>query len=265
MKIIPAFFAAVALLAVAGYTARLAPQPEYPRVNEIQYSSENALEDAAFLSMGLRRLCADINFIRLMQYYGRAEGGDFVIADCECSDPNHKHEHRPAKPVTSEDIRFNEYQMYGFSPYAASPHEGGKYNEIQSRALHILSLDPYFSYSALYASGALAFNLNRTEEALSVLFYAKQYRPRDWKYDSYIAAIGYSKADAPDKVADALDNAVREPDCPAMLKQQAAYLNKKLGRLRRAYEIYADIYAHSPDEYYRNNARQQMEQLRKFL
>ncbi|MFA5162884.1 MAG: hypothetical protein WC421_11665 [Elusimicrobiales bacterium] len=255
----PVFLAGALVLAAAGYAARLSPGPQYPRAAEIRYAGDSALEDAAFLSMGLRRLCADINFIRLMQYYGRAEEGRYVFHDHEHEHDGH---HAPDRPITAEDIRYNEYSMYGLSVYAASGFEGGNFPQISRRALHILSLDPYFSYAALYAAGALAFNLNRADEALEILAYAKQYNPRDWKYDSYAAAIGYSKAGDPAKTADTLDLAVREPDCPTMLKQQTAFLNKKLGRWRRAYEIYADIRAHSQDPYYIRNAEEQMAQLR---
>ncbi|MDD2773806.1 MAG: hypothetical protein PHP45_08945 [Elusimicrobiales bacterium] len=241
-----AFVFAAAMLALAGYVSRLSPRPDYPQADAIKSTAESGLEDASLLSMGFRRLAADVNFIRLLQYYAQPE---------EPSGGRLRQEGKDGKQAKV----FSEYYVYGLAEAPDNDHfEGGVYAELKTRAMHLLSLDPYFSYAALYAAGALAFNVNRPAEALDVLFYAKQYRPAEWKYDSYIAAIGYSKAGDPARVADVLDKAVSSPDCPAMLKQQAAFFNKKIGRNRRAYEIYEDIYLHSKDEFYVRNAARQM-------
>ena len=241
-------------LAVAGYTARLAVRPDYPQANQLNPTPGTDLEDAAFISGGLRLLAADINFIRLLQYYGRIDKtGHYELDADEVTDGN--------ATLKKEDLKYNEYNMYGLTKYALSGFEGGTYHEIKARTMHILGLNPYSTYAALYSAGVLAFNLNRPDEALDVLFTARRYRPSEGKYNAYIAGIGYSKAKDPQKGADALDQSVREPDCPALLKQQVAFLNKKLGRYDRAMQIYADIEKNATDPYYVNNARHQIEQL----
>jgi hypothetical protein len=247
---------ALATILFAGAASRAIPRPDYPQADKINPAPGTELEDAAFLGMGLRQLAADINFIRLLQYYGRIdETGNYEM------DPDEVKNGSAA--LSPDELKYNEYYMYGLTKYALSGFDGGIYREMKSRTLHIIALNPYSTYAPLYSAGALAFNLDRPDEALDVLFAAKRYLPDEWKYNAYIAAIGYSKAKDPRKVADALDKTVGEPDCPALLKQQAAFLNKKIGRYARALEIYEDIERTAADPYYVNNAKHQIEQLAK--
>ena len=96
--------------------------------------------------------------------------------------------------------------------------------------------------------------MQRGEEAQELLNYALKYNPREWKYLTMLAAIGYSKAQNPVAVAAAIAPILTDPDCPVMLKQLAAFLNKKAGNYAAAAAIYADIAATSRDEAYVKNA-----------
>ncbi len=87
---------------------------------------------------------------------------------------------------------------------------------------------------------------------------ARRYLPNDTGYNSVIAAIGFSKAQNPEQAAELLDTAVRDPDCPSMVKQLAAFLNKRIKRYSRAYAIYQDLYLTSKDPGYVKNAEEQM-------
>ena len=42
--------------------------------SEMRIRAEDAIEATAFLSLGMRRAAADLEFVRLMQYYGTVEG-----------------------------------------------------------------------------------------------------------------------------------------------------------------------------------------------
>lgn len=228
-----ALFALAVSLAAAQYGVS-GLRRGYPPVNEIQAAPGNAMETLAFVSLGLRRLGADINFIRLMQYYGTKEG------------------------VNAE---MTEYYVYGLAERQPADYDKGNYPELYERAQRVLSLDPYYKYAALYASCSLAFNLDRPDEALKLLFFARRYMPGDVGYNACIAAIGFSKSKNPEQAADMLDGPVREPDCPSMVKQLAAFLNKRIKRYARAYEIYQDLYFTSKDAGYVKNAREQMQKL----
>ena len=77
-----------------------------------------------------------------------------------------------------------------------------------------------------------------------------------------LAAPGYYKnAETPQAVADALAPILKDPDCPVRLKQQAAFLNKKIGNYAAAAAIYADIAATSRDMAYVRNAERELAKL----
>lgn len=207
----------------------------YPGAAELRSFAQSGGEDAAFVGLGMRKLGADINFIRLLQYYGSDE----------------------------EALSAGDGRQEALPPHPAG-YGGGVYPEFLPRLRHIISLDPYFKYASIYGAGVLAFNLERPEDALAVLEDARRALPNEWQFSKYIAAIGYRNAREPEKVADLLDPVISLPDAPVMLKQQAAFLNKRIGRLKRAYEIYAAIAATSLEKNYVDNARKNMRALEKY-
>ena len=210
----------------------------FPPPSEIRVPVQGAAGDMFALAFGARRLFADVWFIRLMQYFGtrELEKGEETAAHDEKPGHGHHHHHHSI--------------------------EGGRYPEFKPRALHVLEIDPGFTMAALYGAGSLAFNLRKAGEAQEVLEYALKYSPKNWKYLNMLAAIGYYKnAEAPQAVADALAPILKDPDCPVMLKQQAAFLNKKIGNYAAAAAIYADIAATSRDMAYVRNAERQLARL----
>ncbi|MBI5202230.1 MAG: hypothetical protein HY925_11630, partial [Elusimicrobia bacterium] len=175
--------------------------------------------------LGMRRLAADVDFIRLLMYYGAEEAG---------------HEH-----ATHE----NEYHS-----------AGGEYPELAPRAIRILDLDPWFEYAAQYAAAALAFNLEKPDEALAVLRHASARDPKNWQYRAYVAAIGFRRAGDMARVRDELLPVTRDPECPVMLKHIVAYIEKKLGHREEAIRLYRDI-MQSRDKGYRGLAEKALQEL----
>lgn len=226
-----------ALLAwlAGGLAASGAYVPHYPPPYEIRVPAAGAAGDMFSLALGARRLFADLWFVRLMQYYGTQE--DIGEEEEEC--PEHPGQHHHHHGMNGE----------------------GNYSEFLPRARHILELDPHFATAGLYGAGALAFNLDRTAEAQELLNFGIKQSPREWKYPLLLAAIGYSKAKEPMKVAEAIRPFLSDPDCPVMLKQLAAFLNKRAGNLAAAAAIYADIAATSKDTAYVANARRELAKL----
>ncbi len=192
-------------------------------------SPETAVETAALFSLGMRRLAADAGLVRLLLYYGSAE-----------EEGVHAHEGR------------DHAHSWG----------GGRYDELGPRALRILDADPTFSYAALYSAGALAFNLDRPEEALRVLEDALRRDPRNFQYKAYIAAVGFHKKGQPEGVLRLLEPVLSEPDCPTMIKNMAAFLYVRAGRRREAAALYREIHETSRDEGYRRLAERELARLR---
>jgi len=228
--------AALLVWGAGGFAARSAYHSPFPPPEEIRVPAEGAAGDMFALAFGMRRLFADLWFVRLMQYYGTPELQPGEEAGEEHEEPGHHH-HHPG--INGE----------------------GKYPEFLARARHVLEIDPGFSAAALYGAGSLAFNMDRPGEAEELLAYALKYSPKEWKYLNVLAAIGYSKAKDPAAVAASIAPLLKEPDCPVMLKQLSAFLNKKNGNLAAAAAIYADIASTSRDPFYVENARRELAKL----
>jgi len=228
---------AAALLAWAAGSAvsDVSYTSHFPPPSEIHTPVSGAAGDMFALAFGMRRLFADVWFIRLMQYYGTPELEPAEIMEMVPVPGEHHHHHG----INGE----------------------GRYPEFLSRSRHVLEIDPGFTLAALYGVGSLAFNMGRTAEAQELLVYALKYSPREWKYLKVLAAIGYSKAEDPAAVAAEIAPVLKDPDCPVMLKQQAAFLNKKIGNYAAAAAIYADIAATSHDTAYVSNAERELAKL----
>ena len=207
----------------------------FPPPSEMRVPAAGAAGDMMALALGARRLFADLWFIRLMQYYGTRE---YTGEEEKQAGPHHHDAH----------------DDYG----------AGKYPLFLPMARHVLEVDPAFTAAGMYGAASLAFNMQRGVEAQELISYALKYNPREWKYLTMLAAIGYSKAGNAAAVAEVIAPILKDPDCPVMLKQVAAFLNKKAGNYAAAAAIYADIAATSRDEAYVRNARRELEKLARY-
>jgi hypothetical protein len=215
----------------------------FPPPSELRAPLSGATGDMLALAAGARRLFADLWFVRLMQYYGTSEVRE---RSEEPGHEGHAHsidEHGHAQCSHGKDFGKGNYPL--FLPLAR----------------HIIEVDPSFTAGALYGAASLAFNMDRPAEAEELLRYGLEYSPKEWRYLTVLAAIGYSKAKDPSSVAATIAPLLKDPDCPVMLKQLAAFLNKKAGDFAAAAAIYADIAATSKDPAYVANARRELEKI----
>lgn len=208
----------------------------------IKSGSEGAVETAALFGLGMRRMAADLALIRMIIYYGTPE------------DDGHGHE--------------GPHEHHGHQDHDAEHPErsygGGTYGRLSAMAMSILDLDPAFTFAPLFASGALAFNLNRPEEAVELLRYAIRRDPGQTQYHAYLGAIGFHRKGKPEEVARLLEPLVAyNPDCPTLIKNILAFLYKRTGQYRKAAALYLDIYETSRDEGYRRMAERELRELAK--
>jgi hypothetical protein len=238
----------------------------FPQANYITSFKKSLLGDALTLSFGMRRLLADVWFVRLMQYYGTRELSEH---------DEHTDEHwaplaKTIPSVTPKDGRLTKADASGGHssgfPYHHCHHRpdygSGQYPDFFPMAKHIIDIDPYFKSAVMYSVTSLAFNLQKHESAIALLKIAMMYSKKEWMYPKLLAAIGYSKAKDPQKVAQILTMLVWEPDCPTMVKQLVAFLNKKTKNYKTAYAIYLNILNTSKDPFYLENARKEVEKLK---
>lgn len=214
-----AFLAAAAVLALNCCT-RTFKVPSYPPAAAVSLAGDGVVASAALWSLGMRRLGADLGFVRLLVYYGSYDDAR----------ETQEHAHQEAGG------EHNHYDLKG-------------YGEMLPRVLRILALDPYWSYPVLYGAGALAFNLDRPDEALNLLDAALKVRPGDRALLGTVAAVGFQKKGDKAAALDRLMPAVEGPDAPTMLKNMAAFMNERLGRRETAARLYREILASRDSSY----------------
>ncbi|HVC08688.1 MAG TPA: tetratricopeptide repeat protein [Elusimicrobiota bacterium] len=220
------FLWALAACAALNGGMRLAAPPPPPLNPQFITGENDILSAAGFLSLGMRRDAADLGFIRLILYYGTPQVG---------------------------------------LPENVVENGGGSYTEILPRAQRILNLDPHFDYAVIYAAGSLAFNLNRTNEAVELLNQAIALNPANIRFRALLAAVGVrnrkNRADA-ERILGFLAPVLASKDCPTFIKSMAAFLNAQIGRTQAAIALYQDIAATTTDDGYRLLAQRNIKELR---
>ncbi len=209
------------------------PTPAFPPAAAVSLAGDGVVASVALWSLGMRRLAADLGYVRLLVYYGSDEDDSGSME--EMFEEGHHH---------AGGMNF------GF----------GRYEEVLPRARRILAVDPYWSYPVMYAASALAFNLQRPQEALDLLAEALVFRPGDRQFLSTVAAVGFHKNGDLSQALDRLMPAVDGPDSPTMLKNMAAYMNERAGRRGTAVRLYREI-LDSRDASYHDNARRGLQRL----
>jgi tetratricopeptide (TPR) repeat protein len=200
-----------------------------------------ALTDASVVLSGLRRLGADLAFIQLLQYYSSEVTEE---EHREMVEEGHWHMGTEGNADLHPNVRLSNYP------------------KLISYALRAASLDPYFHYNFIFTAGALAFNLNRDDEALTLLSEGARWEPNFWQYRLYAGAIGFRKSNSIDKVVALLEEAIKDPDCPSMVENILANIYKRQGNYQRAAEIYALMIQTSRDPAYVGTAKQKLDELR---
>ncbi len=198
--------------------SRTLPSP-FPPLSESVSSSTSTLEDFIGVSLGFRRLSADIAWIQTLQYYGtHSEEGE-----------DHVHE-------SSTEA----------SPAASYP----LFLDFCQRVVHI---DPYFTYAFYYGSSVLGWNLNRLDEAEAFLKQGILLNPKEWRLQQYLAALGFQKNHNMKDLTVFLEGMVQDPEAPNLLRSILANLYKKSNQFDKALQMWEYLYQ-SGDPSYRDLA-----------
>jgi tetratricopeptide (TPR) repeat protein len=256
-EFIGAVMCAVFFIAAAWVVSQR-PWPKFPPF-ERPVMELFASQDVGMVLNGARRLGADLAFIQLLQYYGSPENAspDHPRGRYRGNTRGHAHE-------TEKEHEGHQHQHMSSMGSEASADEtsrrSGAFPQLLEYTLRAGSLDPRFHFIYLFSSGALAFNLNRGEEAMEALSHGARADPNFWRYRLYMGAMAYRKNQEIDKAIASLEEASRDPDCPSMIKNILANIHVKQGNFQRAREIYSDL-LNSRDRSYTFFAEQQLREL----
>jgi tetratricopeptide (TPR) repeat protein len=186
------------------------------------------LRDFVGVSLGFRRLAADLAWIQTLQYYGTHEDHD--------SDDGHGHGH-------------------GGHDYGA-----GRYPLFTQYCERVARLDPYFTYVYYYGGGALGWNLGRLEEAESLLQLGIRNNPSEWRLPQYLAALSYQKNHDVANIVTFLEGFIGQDDCPNLLRALLANIYKKQKRYRDSIRVWQFIMRTGEPDYV-NRGQQQIAQM----
>lgn len=141
------------------------------------------------------------------------------------------------------DVAYVQFLAYLGGPQLPIEDPKRNYDLLGTFALRVTRTNPYFRRAYVESAGILAWfkGIDRPDEAIEILEEGIPYNPDYWPLRSYIAAIGYKKADKFDKMTQMLEQAIRDPGCPLLLKEILAGAYKSHRRYRDAIRIWLTV------------------------
>lgn len=231
----------VVFLIVVGLNLIIRPQPVLPGYfSEPLVLSRYFLRDLFSVVSGLRRLGADIAWIDLLQYYGTPE--DLSVEEKL---------HHSLESLSS---------VFGWELECHHSFEGGLYPELLSYCQRIVRLDPNFLYAYQFGAASLAWNQNRTEEAILLLKEAIKKHPQEEIFPMYLAAIVYRKELKEKEFLDLLLDIAEKPQTPNIVKVIAANFMEKQKKYLIAWRLWLSVWR-SGDAMYQLKSEQKLRQL----
>ena len=224
--------------------------------------------DLSTVLAGMRRLGAGIGWVQLLQYYGSPETPVDKETEYKVSIDMTKYIFglfKPEKEHPGEKHEHYEEQI-----------EGGNYPQLLNYCYRIIDQDPFFFYVYLYGSGALAWNLNRTDEALSLLALGIQnmekYRENIttdlhqpfWQLNLYVSAIVYKKRGETEKMVPLLEMASKQKETPNLVKVILANIYQVEKKYQECLDIWISVY-NSKDPEYAAKAREKIKEVSRIL
>ncbi len=185
----------------------------------------NPVEAVITMGLGLRVVYSEWLYIRLLQYYGEKEEGN--------------------------NFEFG----------------SGNYPLFYPKAIEIAIINPYLKTSVLNSSSSLAFNLKKTSMAKAVLKFSLLYS-NDKDYLILLSAIAIYEAK--NKIIDKeliikLYELAKKDDAPVMFIQLTAFLAKQAKEYKIAIELYSLIIERAKDNYYIENAKKQLKNIKEIV
>lgn len=219
----------------------------FPSLTTLPHN-EVYLTDIGSIMLGARRIGADLAWVHLMHYYARDPMTDQRKLEIEYSSFIHKKGER----LGGDD---NSYQPF------TRKDEG--YEKLYEKALRVVELDPMFYYAYIYASGALAWNLKRYDQAYALLNKGLKNNPTYWRFAVYISAILFKEKGDIASMIKTLEGVIAYPDCPNLIKSIVANYYKRSGQYVKSIDLWIEIYE-SDDESYMRRALDQIQAIKEF-
>lgn len=189
--------------------------------------------DSIGIILGIRKLVSDLAWIQLLQYYGGPPPEDYE----KHIKKNHIHHENHTEHMTKI--------------------QPGKYKKLLDYCRRVTILDPLYSYVYFYGIGALAWNLERPDEALQYaeeglknLEFQKYDNNSDyWEVVKYQQAIYYKLGGKYKEMLDKIKVIVEGGKAPNLVKAILANLYKKFGFYKESLNIWYQLLMSGDPEY----------------
>ena len=158
------------------------------------------------------------------------------------------------------DMAWVQWLQYVGGPREIDENRSRGFDLLKEMTLRVTRIDPYYHLAYLYGAGILAWSpyANRPDEALEILREGVRYNPHYWLFQSYIAAIIYKQQKRFPEMARLLEEGIRDPECPLMIKSILANYYKSQRQYAKAIRIWEDVLADDGGHEYHDTARRQI-------
>ena len=208
--------------------------------------------DSIGIIFGLRKVVSDIAWIQLLQYYG--------------SEP---WEIGEEESIASEDKNKHCYHQHHSCYEHITKVQKEKYKRLLDYFKRVVILDPLYILAYFYGIGALAWNVERPEEALELAelglknleFQKDDPNSEYWEIVKYQQAIYYKLSGNYEYMINKLKDIVENGRAPNLVKAILANLYKKYGYYKEAVKIWEEL-LNSGDPEYVERAKMQISLLK---
>lgn len=113
------------------------------------------------------------------------------------------------------DIEYISFLQY----YGDKDNSRTKYRNLYNYIIDITDIDPNFTFAYSYGSAILAWNLQRYDEATTIIKKGIEFNPAFWKLRLYLGAIIYGQKGETMNYVKLLEEAMQFDDHPAMIER----------------------------------------------
>jgi tetratricopeptide (TPR) repeat protein len=154
--------------------------------------------------------------------------------------------------------------LQNMGDYGNAEESGKKFPYLKNDTLRVTRIDPYFKRAYLFGAATLAWlqSTNRPDEAMDILEEGVRYNPEYWPLRTYAAGIGYMKTNQMDAMIHVLEDALRDPEVPMVVKSVLANSYKVKGRYEDAIAIWEDVLSDPKGIEYYDRAHEEIPKLR---
>ncbi len=153
------------------------------------------------------------------------------------------------------DIEYINFLQY----YGDRSQNVNRHKDLVNYVNDITDVDPYFSFAYTFGSSILAFNLDRTGEALQIIRKGLEFNPKMWQLRLYLGAILFKQDNKEGEYIKLLEDALKFEDHPAIVERILGNIYEQIKTPQSAAEYWAEIYTKTKDKKTRQFAYERVE------